>query len=220
MEPISSTILFHDGLEIQHQAAVGANVLADLVDHKEQAKVFALGVYVVFDLSDELFNGDVRCFGAVEPVARGGFAHAERFRERIDNIVLKKRKGVTGIFPALTMDLLKFLLECIHLSRFFYELLQLGNLEVVAVKAAVFIKHLGKYAENGGLVFVDRALGVDVKKNGVCRHTGAVFKLSKHHWVVKFVLKIIDRFFSCNRIVGDQVGQYLQKVRFTASKKA
>ena len=84
----------------------------------------------------------------------------------------------------------------------------------------MFIEHLGKNTQNSGFVFVDRALGIDVEKNGVRRNRCTVFNLCEHHGIIKLISKVFDGMFSGNHFIGKQIREHLQEVRFTASEEA
>ena len=101
--------------------------MADLVDHKQKVEILTLGINVFLNFPDQLLNGHVSGFSAVEPVTGGGFAHSQHFNQRINHIVLKEGEGIPGIFPAVPVNLLKLGFECIQLPRLFDELLQLSH---------------------------------------------------------------------------------------------
>ena len=118
------------------------------------------------------------------------------------------------------MNFFKLRLEFIHFAGFFNILLQLGNFKVVSVKSAMFIKYLRKHTKDRSIVLVDGALGVNIKQNSFRRNTCAVLQLSIHHRIVKLVRKVSHRFLPANGLVSENIGEHLQKVRFTASKEA
>ena len=118
------------------------------------------------------------------------------------------------------MDLLESGAERIQLSGLVHKLFQPCDLEIVAVESPVFIENLGKDAQDRGLVLVDGAFGVDVKQDGIGRGLGAAFHLREHHGIVELVGKVIHSGLACYNVIGKQVGEHFQKVRFTAAKEA
>ena len=118
------------------------------------------------------------------------------------------------------MELLKLGLKSIHFTGLFNELLQLSHFQIVAIKTTVLVEYFGKDTQNGGLILVDRALGVDVKQDRIRRHSGAALQLRKHHRIVKLIRKIVNSLLSGNSIIGKKVRQHFQEVGFTASKEA
>ena len=210
---------FHDGLQIQHQAAIRTDVLTNLVDHKQQTEIFALGINIFLDLFYKLLNGHIGSFRAVEPVAGSSLAHAQHLGQRINDIILEEGERIPGFLPAFAVEFFKFRFEGIHLTGLFDELLQLRYLQVITVEATVFVKYLCKYTQNSSFILVDGTLRVNVEQNGIRRHSGATLQLRKHHRIVKLIGEIVNRLLSCNGIVGENVRQHFQKVRFTTSKE-
>ena len=206
-------------MQIEHEIAVRADVLTDFVDHEEQAEIFASGVYILFDFPDKLFDGKVGGFCAVKPVAGSRLAHAERGDKRVYDVVLKKRERIAGRFPAVAVDFFKFCPEAVRFPSLFNELFQPRNFQIVAVKPAVFIEHLGKYAQDRRFVLGDRAFGVNIKEDRVRRHAGAVLQLGIEHRVVEFVRKVLDGMLPGDNLIGQKIRENFQKVRFTAAEE-
>ena len=83
----------------------------------------------------------------------------------------------------------------------------------------MLVKYLRKNTQDRRFIFCQRTLGINVEKNCFCRNLDAVFQLGIHHGIIKFICKVLHRLFSADRLIGKQIGEYLQKVRFTASKE-
>ena len=115
-------------LQIDEQVGVAADILPDLVDHKQQSEVVGLGIDVFLDFQNKLRDGGFDRFGAVEPVLRRAFAHAENLPQRCHNIVLKESESVAGFQPRSAVDFLEHTAEFLGLALSGDELLQLGNL--------------------------------------------------------------------------------------------
>ena len=83
------------------------------------------------------------------------------------------------------------------------------------------IEHLSKDTEDSGLVFVDGAFNVDVEQDGLGFTTS---RFVNQHEGCRIILKLLAEHFNgsgcSHRLVFKNVGQHLQKVRFTTSKEA
>ena len=137
-----------------------------------------------------------------------------------NNVILKECKGITGLHPRRTVDLFKGFTELLRLALLFNEAFQLCNFQIIAVKPAVIVKHLCKDAQNSGLILRERSFDVNVEKDRLRRHGHTFDCLSIHHRVIKLVRKVVNRSFPANFLIGKQIREYFQKVRFTASKEA
>ncbi|OPZ47342.1 MAG: hypothetical protein BWY95_01529 [Bacteroidetes bacterium ADurb.BinA104] len=114
----------NDGLEINHQVAIIADVLAYLVHTEQKTEVLALGIDVFFDFLHELLNAHVSVFFTVEPVAGCGFTHTENTLQDGYNVVLKKRIGSPGFYPRCAVDFLKLLVESVGLAAHIHKAFQ------------------------------------------------------------------------------------------------
>lgn len=157
---------------------------------------------------------------AVEPVAGSLLTHAQDGLEHLYHIVLEESKGVTGLHPGTAIDFLELLPEFLRLSLAVNEPLQFGDFQIIPIEAAVIVEHFCKGAENSGLVLIDGPLNVNVKQNRFCGNRHAFNRLGIHHRVIEFVFEVVNGWKSLHFLVRKQVGEHLQKVRFTAPKKA
>ena len=197
---------FHKGLQIDHQIPVVTDILTNLVHHEQQTEVLALTVHIFFDICDELGDAQFIRLFAVEPVPGGLLAHAEDRLQYLHNIVFKEGKGVPRFHPRCAIDFFKGSAELLGLALLFNKAFQLGNLQIVSIEAAVVIEHLGKDAQNSGLIFRDRTLNVDIKQNGLRRHRDTLDRSCVHHGVVKFVCEIVHCFLAADFLVFKKVG--------------
>ena len=101
---------------------------------------------------------------------------------------------VSGILPAVAVGLFKLCLKGRHLAGPINKLLQLGNLQIITIKAAILIEHLGEDAQDGRLVLFDRALGIDVEKDRIRRRFRTALQLCKHHRIIEFVHEVTPVF--------------------------
>ena len=107
------------------------------------------------------------------------------------------------------------------LALFFYELLQLGDLQILSIEAQIVVEHLGKYAKYRRPVFVAEALDVDVEEDGVRLSPGGVVN---HPKGVSIILELpteaLDRSDPLHVPVLQEVGEHLEKVRLAAAEEA
>ena len=212
--------LFHEGLQVDQQVRVTADVLADLIDHEQEPEVTRLSVHILFDLRNEPGNGGLHGLGAIEPVAGSLLTHAEHFLQGGNNVILKESVGIAGLQPGRSVLLLEHAPEFLSLALLGNELFQLGDLQVFTIKAEVVIEHLGKDAQHGCLVLVDGAFDIDVEKDRIrlpfcCpvdQHKGGrIFR--------KLFSETFDGLYALNFFILQQIGQHFQEVRFTTSKE-
>ena len=197
---------FHKGLQIDHQIPVVTDILTDLVHHKQQTEVLSFSVHILFDVRDELGNAQFICLFTIEPVPGSLFAHAENRLQYFHNIVLKEGEGVPRFHPRCAIDFFKGGAELLGFTLLFNEAFQLGNLQIVPIEAAVVIEHLGKDAQNSGLIFRDRTFNVDIEQNGLRRYRDTLDRSCIHHGIVKFVCEIVHCFLAADFLVFKKVG--------------
>jgi hypothetical protein len=99
----SKAKIFNNGLKVKHQITIRANVLTNLVDHKEQTVILTATFYVFLNLANKLFDTHFCIFRSIEPIARSGFTHSKCIHQCFNNIVLKKGKSITGIVPLVAI---------------------------------------------------------------------------------------------------------------------
>ena len=101
----------HQRLQAQHKTYVIADELPHLVDHEQQAEMSALFVRaarrIVAHHADKAVDRNHVIFGAVEPVARGSFAHAERALESLDHVVFEIGVRLAAFHPRHAVHLLE-----------------------------------------------------------------------------------------------------------------
>ena len=153
-----------DGLEVEHEACVGAYVLAHLVDHEQQAKLAALLLgalgHVLIDLAHEPIDGELELLGVVEPALCGLATLGARLLEGVDDGVAVEVVGVALVEPFGARDLSIRGAERLGLALLVDVALQARELEVLAVVPEVLEEHAGEDAQDG--VFLARtALGVE-----------------------------------------------------------
>ena len=213
--------LLDDGLEVEEHVAVGADVLADLVNHEEEAVVVRLLVDVRLDLPDEMRDAELLLAAGVEPVARGRLAHPEDLHHRFDDLVLVEGERVAGFLPAVAELLLECALEVLELALLREILLEAGGLQVFAVKAEMVVEHLREHAEHGRLVLVAGPLDVDVEEDGLrLALRGLVDELVDVPVVGELPRKRLLRAELRGLPAVEEVRQDLQEVGFTASEEA
>ena len=216
--------VFHQRLQIDQQIGIAADVLADLVDHKQQAEVVGFAVHILLDLRHQLRDGGFHGLCAIEPVGGGLFAHAQHFHESGNDVVLKEGVGVAGLHPGCAVLLLKHAAELSGLALAVDELLQLGYLQVFAVVAQIGIEHLGENTQYGGLVLIDGAFDVDVEQDRI-RMAGAGRAVDQHEGSgvicqLGLMAEALHGADAVHLVVLQQVGQHLQEVGFTTAEEA
>ena len=219
------TQLLHERLQVEHEVDVGADVLAHLVHHKEQAERAAgrLGatlVHVLADVFHEGVDAELSGLGAVEPAGGRLLAHHARGGKRGDDVVLVEVETVARLKPVLAGQALVFGAELVAFALEVHGLLQAHEAQVFAVVAQVLIEHAGKHLEDCRLVLVGRALVVDVEKDRLARHTRAAPGTLGHEGVVELAVEVVDGVLAGNLAVGQQVREHLEEVRLTRAKEA
>ena len=221
LAPALGAQFLHDGLQIQHQPGIVADVLADFVHQKYQVEIFALAFHIFRYFPGEPVDAQLRGLLAVEPVSGRLFRKARRLFQGRHYVVAPEGEGLPGRFPGFGVDFLKGLFEGLQLALPVQEPLQGRHLHVVAVIAAVFVKDLGEHPQDGILILAHGGFRVDVEQD----YLRGRFAHPAHHGVpqgvvIEFFFKIIQRPFAADLLVGQQVGKNLQKVGFTAAKEA
>ena len=205
--------LLDERLQRQHKArahvGIGANKLAHLVGHKQQAELAAalLGALVGI-LLDHLGKGvgsDGVVLGAVEPVARGLFAHAQDLLQGLDDVILKVAIALAVLEPVAAANALVGSAELLRLALAVDMLLQARELKVLAKKAQVLKEHALKGAQQGRArgvaLFPLAALAVDVKQDRLGGNLAATTNPGGYDGVGNLALKVIDGGLAGNLIV-------------------
>lgn len=212
-----------DGLEVEHEARVGADVLAHLVHHEQQAKLaaFLLGAlaHILVDLAHEPIRCELELLGVVEPALRGLAALGARLLEGVDDGVAVEVVGVALVEPFGARDLAIRGAERLGFALLVDVALQACELEVLAVEPEVLEEHTGEDAQDGGLVLVGRALGVDVEQDGLGGDVHGAARLGLDHGVLEARRDDVDRRTPVCRLAGEQVREHLEEVRFTGAEE-
>ena len=126
------TDFLHQRLQAQHKAYVVADELANLVDHEQQAETPTLLVRatrrVVAHHADKAVDRNHVVLGAVEPVARGSFAHAERALKSLDHVVFKVGVRLAAFHPRHAVHLFERCAELVGFTPRLDEHLELREL--------------------------------------------------------------------------------------------
>ena len=221
LAPALAADFLDQGLEVHEQIGIAADILADLVDHEEQAEVIGLGVHIFLDLGNELRNGGLDGLVPVEPVEGGLLAHAEDLLQGGDHVILEEGIGIASLDPGGAVFILKDAPEFLRLALFRDKLFQLGDLQILAVKTEVVIEHLGKHAQHGGFVLVDGALDIDVEEDGIRMALGSPVDEHEGGGIIrKLLAEALNGLHTVHFPVLQQVGEHFQEVRFTAAEEA
>ena len=98
--------LFADGLQIEHEVGIVADILADLIDQKDDMMIFSFFLNVRLYALGEVFNADgILPRRLFTPVAGSRIAHKTDRRERIDDGILNKIEILPRIFPSIAVFL-------------------------------------------------------------------------------------------------------------------
>ena len=143
----------------------------------------------------------------------GLLGHTGHLRQRLNDVVLPKSKGLPSRLPRLGVDLQKSLLEGVQLALPIQKTLQGSNFHVVAIVAAMLVKYFGKDPQDRVAILPHGRLGVDIEQNDFGRR----FADAPHHGIAigiigEFILEIIDGFFAVHFFIGKQIRQDLQKM--------
>ncbi len=220
LPPAAGPDLLHEGLEVDHQVAVVADVLAHLVHHEQETELVSLAVHILFDVADKLGDAELVGFGAVEPVPCCLLAHAQDGLQDCDHIVLKEGEGVPGGHPGSAVDLLEGLAELGCFAPALNEALKAGHFQVVAVETDVVVEHLGEDAQHGCPVLVHRSFDVDVEQDRLGGDGDASAQICHHDRVVELVLEVVCGLPALDRPVGQKTGEDLEEMGFAASKES
>ena len=147
-----------DGLQVGHELGVVGNVLADFVDKEVKPKVGPLGADVAVDLLGEVFDGEA-VVGAVfvEDAAGAVGAAAGGFGVGGSDVVGFQQKLLAATLPGNAGGFFKGALESRILVALVELALELGDIGLFAVVAAVLVEHLNK----DGQQCIDLRLGDD-----------------------------------------------------------
>ena len=161
---------FDKGLQVQKQIGIRAHILADFIDHKEQAVILGLLRNIFLNFFNKRSDAEFRFSLVGYPFCRFVFGHAKNLRHRLRNRLTFERKSrLTGRNPILACNLFKCVPELLRLAFGFYVLFQAGNFQVFAIKAQETVEHLGKNAQDGSPVLVRKSFDIDIEKNRVGR---------------------------------------------------
>jgi len=112
------------------------------------------------------------------------------------------------IQPVAAVHARECLAELLGLSPRVDELLQAGELEVLAIKAHVLVEHAGKRAQKRrlclGALLPLTALGVDVEQNDFRRDARDTDHLALDHRVFDLSLEEVDGRYPVHHPVGEQ----------------
>ena len=199
--------LLDEGLEIQHQPRVVADILPDFVHEEHQMEIRRFAAHVFRNLAREPVDADLRRFGSVEPVARRLLGNIRRPAQRFNHVVFPERKRFSRRLPRLGIDLQKRFLKRLQPALVIQKTLKGGDLQVVAIIAAVLIKHLGEHAQNRILILAHGGFRIDIEKDDLRRR----FAHAAHHGIAQriegeFVLEIIERALAADLLVRQQIG--------------
>ena len=120
--------------------------------------------WLIWRTSQSMANSN---FGVVEPTLRCLAAHRARLLEGVDDGVAVEVVGVALIEPFGIRDLAVRGAERLGLALLVDVALQACELEVLAVEPEVLEEDAGEDAQDGGLVLVGRALGINVEQDGL-----------------------------------------------------
>ena len=215
-----------DGLQVEHQAGIIADVLADLVHEEADVMIVTLFLDVLAHHAGEVFDADlVRLGGLFAPVAGGGFAHVVHIHQNIHDVILDEIELAAGILPAFAGGGGELLLELIVaaiLGQLAFEVRHIGHR---AVEALHLVKHLEENRNNSilGLLAGLLTLGVDVEQDNVSGGVGGQLHVCQHHSILNFVVinEIVHGALAADELLPvQQVGEDFQKVRFTTAEEA
>ena len=207
-------------LQIQQHVGIGAHVLTNFVNHKQQPEVLGLGIYIILNVANQLRNGQLGSGLVIEPLLGIVLTHVQDFHQGGDDKLAVEGKCAAHLQPGLAFLLLEDAAELIGLTALLNVVFQHCHLEVLTVKAQVVVEHLGKDTQHSGLVLVDRTLNVNIEKDCLSLAPGGTVNLHKGCRVIlKLLAEHLDSGGIRHSLVLQNVGQHFQEVRFTTSEK-
>ena len=166
------------------------------------------------------FEDDPATFMLIDQATRAE-TETMLFNIDIEGFINKDKTAVLRVFAKMFYNHLGFYGENLKVALLLDILLQHGNLQVFSVEAKVVIEHLGKDPQDSGLVLIDKAFNINIEKHGFGFSTGS---LIDEHEGSRIVLKLIPEplctGLTHDRLILQQIGEHLQKVRFTTAKEA
>ncbi len=179
-----------------------------------------LGVGVVADLVGEGLDGEVGGVRGGEPALGLGATHDLGLLERIDDVVREEVVLGAGVDPSLAVDVLEGGAKGLGAAAVVDELLQAGELEVLAVEAEGVVEHAGEGALEDVLVLLAHGLVVHVEEDGLGGYLGAALGLGPDHGVGELAVEVVEGAASADLAVGEQVREHLEEMRLTGAKEA
>ena len=203
----------HQRLQAQHEAYVIADELAHLVNHEQQAEAPAFLIRtarrIVAYHADKAVDRDHVVLSAVEPVARGGFAHAKRALKSLNHVVFEVGVRLAAFHPRHAVHLLERCAELVGFAPRLDEHLELRELQVLAAEAQMLEEHALERAQKRRfrrVAFLPLpALRVDVEEDRLGGHTGATAHLGIDHLVFELAVEVIDGRPATDHLVRQQV---------------
>ena len=183
--------IFGHGLQVEHEIAVVTDILADFIDEEHDMMVMAFFVDILFDAAGKFFDGDaIGLDGFLTPVPCRFFRHDPHINQDIDNIVLDEVEFMSRIFPRFATGSGKFLFEFVVAAFFRQIAFQVGYIGNRATESLHFVEDFEEYVDDGVLVLfaIGVALGVDIKKDDICRRFGGQFHIGQHHRIFDFMI--------------------------------
>ena len=214
-----------DGLQVEHQAGIIADVLSDLVHEEADVVVVAFFLDVLAHHAGEVFDADlVRLGGLFAPVAGGRLAHVVHVHQNIHDVILNKIKLAAGILPAFAGGSGELLLELIVAAILGQLAFEVGHIGHRAVEALHLVEHLEENRNDGifGLLAGLLALRVDVEQDYVSGGVGGQLHVCQHHGILNFVVvnEIVHGALAADKLLPvQQIGEDFQKVRFTTAEE-
>ena len=218
--------VLHERLQVEHEARVVADVLADLVHHEQQAELPAVlggaALAVLVDVVHELLDREVLGLLAVDPVEGGVLAHHVGVRQGLGHVLGVELVVLAVLDPAHTREGFVFGTKLGRLALVVDEALEARELEVLAVEALVLVEHAGEHAHDDRGVLGGRGLGVDVEQDGLGGDARAADGLAFEQGAVLAQARrqALHGALAVDRLAGQQVGEHLEEVGLTGSEEA
>ena len=160
--------VLRDGLQVEHQLAVLADELPDLVDQENQAVLRAPGIQVLLHPLAEVLDAqrEVR-FGGVHPSFGGFLALPGGLREGVDDLVAVEGVGVAFLRPLLPGLLAVGRLEGLKFALVGQIPLHVGDMGVIPAVALHLVQDLQEYQQQRLTARPVVGLAVDVEQDHV-----------------------------------------------------
>ena len=166
-----------------------ADILANLVNHKQQTKVGRLGIHIGFHVFHKLCDRNFCCSFIIKPCLGIILTHVQNFHQCRNDELAIKSKGTAHFQPGLSFLFFKNSAELLGHALLINITLHHSNFQIFTVKSQMAIEHFGKDTKNGRLIFIAESLNINIKQNRLSR---SLCSTVDQHKGCRIVLKLFS----------------------------